>query len=125
MSCMWGVLTGRLLRRNRMGATALREKCRNCSLRFRPRRAVDPGAAETFYVDEVYKQGFTTDLPSDVELQAMLASRFAGTETGEGDFGYRLEALARQAFAPRLANPGLWLFLWIRKLADALFRHGV
>lgn len=68
--------------------TALRE-CTNCSLRFRTPKD-DPAETERFYVDEVYKQGFTTDLPSDSELRGMLANRFAGTEK---DFGHRIEAI--------------------------------
>ena len=77
------------------GVTALRE-CGTCWLRFRTPKD-DPGAAETFYVDEVYKQGFTTDLPTDGELQAMLANRFAGTEK---DFSYRLSVLAAAELKP-------------------------
>ncbi len=77
------------------GVTALRE-CRNCSLRFRTPKD-DPAAAETFYVDEVYKQGFTTDLPSDAELQTMLASQFANTEKY---FGYQIEAIAAAGLNP-------------------------
>jgi hypothetical protein len=68
--------------------TALRE-CRGCALRIRTPKD-DPGAAETFYADEVYKQGFTTDLPSDAELQSMLANDFAATEK---DFGHRIDAM--------------------------------
>jgi len=81
--------------RRKYGVTALRE-CRMCFLRFRTPKD-DPGAAETFYVDEVYKQGFTTDLPSDAELQTMLANRFAGTEK---DFAHRLEALSAAGLSP-------------------------
>jgi 2-polyprenyl-3-methyl-5-hydroxy-6-metoxy-1,4-benzoquinol methylase len=84
-----------LLVRRKYGVTALRQ-CRQCSLRFRTPKD-DPGAAETFYSDEVYKQGFTTDLPSDAELQAMFANRFAGTEK---DFSYRIEALFAAGLKP-------------------------
>jgi 2-polyprenyl-3-methyl-5-hydroxy-6-metoxy-1,4-benzoquinol methylase len=75
--------------------TALRQ-CRSCSLRFRTPKD-NPETAETFYVNEVYKQGFTTDLPSEAELQVMLANRFSGTEK---DFGERLEALAAAGLKP-------------------------
>jgi 2-polyprenyl-3-methyl-5-hydroxy-6-metoxy-1,4-benzoquinol methylase len=75
--------------------TALRQ-CRDCSLRFRTPKD-DPDAAETFYVDEVYKQGFTTDLPSDSELRAMLDNRFAGTEKC---FAHRLRALSAAGLRP-------------------------
>ena len=77
----------RLLRRKYL-VTALRE-CPECGLRFRTPKD-DTKSAEEFYREEVYKQGFTTDLPSDAELQAMLASRFAGTEK---DFTMRIETL--------------------------------
>jgi SAM-dependent methyltransferase len=75
--------------------TALRE-CRTCCLRFRTPKD-DPGTAETFYVDEVYKQGLTTDLPSETELQAMLATRFAGTWN---DFEYRISVLTAAGLTP-------------------------
>ena len=77
------------------GVTALRQ-CKVCSLRFRTPKD-DPGSAETFYVEEVYKQGFTTDLPSQPELEAMLASRFAGTEK---DFAYRIDVLRAAGLEP-------------------------
>jgi SAM-dependent methyltransferase len=64
--------------RRKWGVTALRE-CPACLLRFRTPKD-DPASVEKFYVDEVYKQGFTTGLPSDGQLQAMLQSHFAGTE---------------------------------------------
>lgn len=52
---------------------------------------------KTFYVDEIYKQGFTTDLPSDAELQAMMSNRFSGTEK---DFGYRIDTLTAAGLKP-------------------------
>jgi len=82
-----GASNDRLVRRKYV-VTALRE-CRECGLRFRTPKD-DPDAAQSFYTDEIYKQGFTTDLPSDAELQAMITHRFAGTEK---DFAYRIEAL--------------------------------
>lgn len=82
-----GERNSRVVRRKYV-VTALRE-CANCSLRFRTPKD-EPAATERFYVDETYKQGFTTDLPGDAELQRMLANRFAGTEK---DFGPRIEAL--------------------------------
>jgi SAM-dependent methyltransferase len=81
--------------RRKFVVTALWE-CSNCHLRFRTPKD-EPGAPEAFYADEVYKQGFTTDLPSDTELQAMLASRFAGMEK---DFAHRIEALLAAGLAP-------------------------
>jgi 2-polyprenyl-3-methyl-5-hydroxy-6-metoxy-1,4-benzoquinol methylase len=87
--------TDNFIVRRKYVVTALRE-CRNCSLRYRTPKD-DPGAAEAFYVDEVYKQGFTTDLPSNVELRAMMSTRFAGTEK---DFGYRIKALEAAGLSP-------------------------
>lgn len=81
--------------RPKYGVTALRQ-CKACWLRYRTPKD-DPGAAETFYADEVYKQGFTTDLPSDAELQVMLANRFAGTEK---DFSYRTGVLTAAGLNP-------------------------
>jgi 2-polyprenyl-3-methyl-5-hydroxy-6-metoxy-1,4-benzoquinol methylase len=74
--------------RRKFAVTALRE-CRNCFLRFRTPKD-EPSKVERFYVDEEYKQGFTTDLPSDAELQHMLANGFAGTEKA---FDFRIEAM--------------------------------
>jgi SAM-dependent methyltransferase len=87
--------TGSWIVRRKYGVTALRE-CRSCALRFRTPKD-DPGVPETFYADEVYKQGFTTDLPSDAELQAMLANKFAGTEK---DFTYRIDVLRAAGLKP-------------------------
>jgi 2-polyprenyl-3-methyl-5-hydroxy-6-metoxy-1,4-benzoquinol methylase len=84
-----------LLVRRKYRVTALRE-CRSCFLRFRTPKD-DIGAAESFYKDEVYKQGFTTDLPSDVELQVMLANLFAGMEK---DFSSRIEAMRTAGLKP-------------------------
>lgn len=89
-----GASDAKLVRR-KYAVTALRE-CRNCSLRFRTPKD-DPDAAQSFYADEIYKQGFTTDMPSDAELQAMIANRFAGTEK---HFAYRIEALLAAGLKP-------------------------
>lgn len=81
--------------RRKYGVTALRE-CSVCALRFRtPKDARE--SAEKFYVEEVYKQGFTTDLPSDKELQAMLARNFTGTEK---DFSSPIEVLFSAGLRP-------------------------
>lgn len=77
----------RLVRRKYF-VTSLRE-CNLCALRFRVPKD-DQVAAQKFYVDEVYKQGFTTDLPTDTELQSMLRNHFAGTEK---EFSPRIEVL--------------------------------
>jgi hypothetical protein len=64
--------------RRKWAVTALRE-CPACLLRFRTPKD-DPASLERFYADEIYKQGLTTDLPSDGELKLMMENRFAGTE---------------------------------------------
>jgi len=88
-----GESNSRIVRR-KYGVTALRE-CGHCSIRFRtPRDA--PATADTFYADEVYKQGFTTDLPSNAQLHSMLQSGFAGTER---DFSGYIEALQASGLA--------------------------
>jgi len=89
-----GASDAKLVRR-KYGVTALRQ-CWQCSLRYRTPKD-DVGAAESFYTDEVYKQGFTTDLPGDADLRAMLTNRFAGTEK---DFAYRIEALFAAGLKP-------------------------
>ena len=80
-------VNSRLVRRKYL-VTALRE-CPRCGLRFRTPKD-DPKGVEDFYREEVYKQGFTTDLPSEEELKAMLSTRFAGTEK---DFSSRIDVL--------------------------------
>lgn len=74
--------------RRKYVVTALRE-CPDCLLRFRTPKD-DPISANKFYIEEAYKQGFTTDLPSDRQLEAMMAERFARTEQS---FGSKIEAL--------------------------------
>ncbi len=56
----------KLLRRKYL-VTALRE-CPVCGIRFRTPQD-DRASAERFYKEETYKQGFTTDLPSQDDLQ--------------------------------------------------------
>ena len=75
--------------------TALRE-CPACLLRFRTPKD-DPASVEKFYVDEVYKQGFTTDLPSDDQLRAMMQSHFAGTEK---DFSAKIDIFRAAGLKP-------------------------
>jgi 2-polyprenyl-3-methyl-5-hydroxy-6-metoxy-1,4-benzoquinol methylase len=84
----------RLVRR-KWGVTALRE-CPACLLRFRTPKD-DPASVEKFYVDEQYKQGFTTDLPSGDELKAMMEKRFAGTEK---DFSAKIDILRAAGLRP-------------------------
>jgi len=80
-----GEIKTKLVRRKWV-VTALRE-CPVCLLRFRTPKD-DLTTVEKFYVDEVYKQGFTTDLPSDEQLKAMVENRFAGTEK---DFAAKID----------------------------------
>ncbi len=84
----------RLVRR-KWGITALRE-CPACLLRFRTPKD-DPASVEKFYSDEVYKQGFTTDLPSEDQLSAMMHSRFAGTEK---DFSAKIDIFRAAGLRP-------------------------
>ncbi len=56
--------------------TALLE-CRKCGLRFRVPK--DSAAKSRHFYQESYEQGFTTDLPSDNELNEMLACHFKNT----------------------------------------------
>lgn len=89
-----GEKKSRLVRR-KWGVTALRE-CPACLLRFRTPKD-DPTSVERFYVDEVYKQGFTTDLPSDDQLKAMMQNRFAGTWA---DFSTKIDILRAVGLRP-------------------------
>jgi cyclopropane fatty-acyl-phospholipid synthase-like methyltransferase len=65
-------------------------------LRFRIPKD-DPHSAKKFYADEVYKQGFTTELPSDAELKTMMETRFAGTEK---DFSDKIDILRAAGVRP-------------------------
>ena len=81
--------------RSKWGVTALRE-CPSCLLRFRTPQD-DPSSVEKFYSDEVYKQGFTTDLPSEDQLNAMMRTRFAGTEK---DFSAKIDIFRAAGLKP-------------------------
>jgi 2-polyprenyl-3-methyl-5-hydroxy-6-metoxy-1,4-benzoquinol methylase len=89
-----GFPISRLVRRKWL-VTSLRE-CDACLLRFRTPKD-DPISVEKFYVDEVYKQGFTTDLPSDEQLKAMMHSHFAGTEK---DFSEKIDVFLGVGLKP-------------------------
>ena len=82
-----GSSDGRIVKRKYI-VTSLRE-CSICRLRYRLPKD-DPESTQKFYAEESYKQGFTTDLPSAVELQSMLESKFAGSEK---DFSHRIDTL--------------------------------
>jgi 2-polyprenyl-3-methyl-5-hydroxy-6-metoxy-1,4-benzoquinol methylase len=58
--------------------TSLHE-CQCCHIRFRVPKETS-GRAKKLYTKETYTQGFTTDLPSPTELNALIQTNFAGTE---------------------------------------------
>ena len=73
-----------------MLVTTLRE-CPTCRMRFRVPKD-NPDRAAEFYQQQ-YDQGFTTDLPSDQDLQALLAGGFKGTEKDYQPYVSVLKAL--------------------------------
>ena len=62
--------------RRKILVTALME-CRNCGLRFRVPK--DTAAGSRQFYQRKYEQGFTTDIPSEEQLQAMLSRSFRNT----------------------------------------------
>jgi len=62
--------------RRKFLVTALME-CRNCGLRFRVPK--DTAARSRKFYQREYEQGFTTDIPSEEQLQDMLSRRFRNT----------------------------------------------
>ena len=70
-------------------------RCRTCDLRFRVPKDDARRAAE-FY-QETYKQGHTTDCPSDDALAPLIAKRFVGTEM---DFSTYVEVLCAAGLGP-------------------------
>lgn len=70
--------------------TALR-RCAKCQLLFRTPTSGRQESAE--YYQEDYRQGFTTSIPNDVELAALLASGFQDHEKNYGVYLGVLEAL--------------------------------
>jgi SAM-dependent methyltransferase len=74
--------------------TSLRE-CDNCGLRFRvPKDSSE--AALRFYQAE-YQQGFTTDCPSDEELQRLVSTGFRGNPN---DYSFYIEVLHALGLRP-------------------------
>ena len=57
--------------------TALR-RCSSCRLLHRI--PLDPAGFNDRFYNNDYEQGFTTDLPSDVELKRLIETKFSGTE---------------------------------------------
>ena len=76
------------------GVTQLR-RCRACALLFRT-PTDDPVGNASFYEND-YAQGFTTSLPDDAALAAMMDRGFAG---GEKDYAYYIGVLARLGVGP-------------------------
>ena len=88
-----GNIQTRLIRRKAL-VTSLWE-CDACGLRFRvPKES--PGAAAKFYQAR-YRQGFTTDCPSDEELERLLATRFRGSPK---DYSSYIEVLRAAGLRP-------------------------
>src|SRR5580658_1165480 len=59
------------------GVTALR-RCDDCALQFRTPTMTSEESAAFYQTD--YSHWFTTEMPSDPELQALLRNRFEGHE---------------------------------------------
>jgi 2-polyprenyl-3-methyl-5-hydroxy-6-metoxy-1,4-benzoquinol methylase len=98
--------------------TALR-RCHACGLIYRtPTTSIAEN--DKFYQSE-YEQGFTTDLPDDAALDAMLKSKFAGTEK---DFSRCVTILKALGATPgcRLLDFGCSWGYGSRQLADAGYR---
>jgi 2-polyprenyl-3-methyl-5-hydroxy-6-metoxy-1,4-benzoquinol methylase len=66
------------------------QRCNQCKLMFRT-PTDDPTKNQQFYEKE-YRQGFTTDLPSDSELQSLKLTNFTGTEK---DYAAYIQVLRR------------------------------
>jgi predicted RNA-binding Zn-ribbon protein involved in translation (DUF1610 family) len=80
----------RLVRRKYL-VTSLYE-CPDCALRFRVPRETS-GKVQDLYVEESYRQGFTTALPSPEELAALLSRNFSGHGNHYGRFIAAIQAL--------------------------------
>jgi 2-polyprenyl-3-methyl-5-hydroxy-6-metoxy-1,4-benzoquinol methylase len=66
------------------------QRCNHCKLMFRA-PTDNPAKNQQFYERE-YSQGFTTDLPSDSELQSLKSINFTGTEK---DYAHYIQVLRR------------------------------
>lgn len=63
--------------------TSLR-RCENCNLLYRA-PTTSPGEFEDFYQRE-YSEGFTTDMPSELELSKLIESKFEGSHKDYSSF---------------------------------------
>jgi len=93
-----GCASGNIIERKFL-VTQLR-RCDNCQLMYRT-PTDDPALNAEFY-DCDYTQGFTTDVPSEVDLAEFKSRNFAGTEK---DYSYYIGVLAQLGI-----NPGAKLF---------------
>jgi SAM-dependent methyltransferase len=69
-------------------------RCANCQLLFRT--PTDDPARNVDYYENEYDQGFTTDMPSQEGLAALVANDFAG----EKNYDYYIDVLKRLGLAP-------------------------
>jgi 2-polyprenyl-3-methyl-5-hydroxy-6-metoxy-1,4-benzoquinol methylase len=74
--------------------TALR-RCRNCALQYRT--PTTPESEDYFFYQHDYAQGFTTEMPSADELEALKQKRFKGTDR---DYSRALRILAALGCQP-------------------------
>jgi len=65
--------------------------CDSCGLRFRMPKD-DPADTHEFY-QQSYREGFTTDCPSETELASLITKRFAGSDKNFRDYIDVLNAL--------------------------------
>lgn len=71
------------------------QRCRECQLLFRTPTTTAEENKSFYQVD--YQQGFTTEMPSDADLDRLKASRFAGTEKNYDEYVAVLVALGVKA----------------------------
>jgi len=70
-------------------------RCSNCKLMFRT--PTDEASKNIFFYEKEYTQGFTTDMPSEVELSEMKRSNFSGTEKS---YSYYIDVLMQLGLGP-------------------------
>lgn len=93
-----GNKTSTLIER-KLFVTALR-RCDACHLQFRT--PTTTGEENAAFYQTAYKQGFTSDLPSDTELAKLLETKFAGQKKDAGRYLKIFETLG--------GKPGMKLF---------------
>lgn len=70
-------------------------RCSNCKMMFRT--PTDDAAENASFYESEYRQGFTTELPSDQSLSELKRTNFAGTEK---DYSYYIAVLAKLGLGP-------------------------